>query len=95
MVSQEIARKQFRNLERSAQNTPRELVLDFDEVGSREWADRTKREVNILRQVRLGRAECAVSRSEDRISCITPISMAGDVLMPLLVIHGKTIDDAV
>jgi hypothetical protein len=36
-----------------------------------------------------------VSRKEKRISCITTISMAGDALMPVLVIHLKTTDAAV
>jgi hypothetical protein len=36
-----------------------------------------------------------VSRKEKRITCITTISMAGDALMPLLVIHQRTIDVAV
>jgi hypothetical protein len=36
-----------------------------------------------------------VSRKEKRITCITTISMAGDALMPLLVMHRRTIDAAV
>jgi hypothetical protein len=36
-----------------------------------------------------------VSRKEKRIGCIATISIAGDKLMPLLVIHRKTIDAAV
>jgi hypothetical protein len=39
--------------------------------------------------------EYSVPRKEKRISYITTISMAGDVLMPLLLIHRKTVDDAV
>jgi hypothetical protein len=39
--------------------------------------------------------EYAVFRKEKRIICITTISMAGDVLMPLLVILRKTIDNTV
>jgi hypothetical protein len=36
-----------------------------------------------------------VSRKEKRISCITTISMAGDALTLLLVMHRRTIDVAV
>jgi hypothetical protein len=41
------------------------------------------------------RIEHSVPRKEKRITCITTISSADDVLMPLLVIHQKTVDDAV
>jgi hypothetical protein len=94
-VTKEIARRHIRNLQQYVQDTPTELILNVDEVGSQEWADRKKREVIIPHQVRLGRVEYAVSRKEKRMSCITTISMAGDVLMPLLVTHRRTIDAAV
>jgi hypothetical protein len=72
-----------------------ELILNVDEVGCQEWSDRKKRDVIIPHQERLCRIEYAVSRKEKRITCITTISMAGDALMPLLVIHQRTIDAAV
>jgi hypothetical protein len=39
--------------------------------------------------------EYAVSCKEKHITCIATISMASDALMPLLVIHRRTIDAAV
>jgi hypothetical protein len=73
---------------------PAELVFNVDEVDSQESAGRKKRDGIILHQVRPGLIEAAVCRSEKRISCITTISMTSDVLMPLLVIDRKTINDA-
>jgi hypothetical protein len=94
-VTKEIARTHIRNLERWVENLPTELILNLDEVGVQEWADRKKRKVIIPYQVQPRKIEYAVTRKEKRISCITTISMAGDALMPLLVIHRRTIDDAV
>jgi hypothetical protein len=94
-VTKEIARAHIRNLERWVKNLPTELILNFDEVGVQEWADRKKRKVIIPYQAQPRRVEYAVTRKEKRISCIATISIAGDALMPLLVIHRRTIDDAV
>jgi hypothetical protein len=46
-------------------------------------------------QSRRARIEYSVPRSEKRISCIAAISMAGDTFIPFLVIHRKTIDQAI
>jgi hypothetical protein len=94
-VTKETARTHVRNLEQWVQGVPTELILNLDEVGVQEWADRKPRKVIIPHQAQAHRIEYIASRREKRISCITTISMAGDVLMPLLVIHRKTIDDAV
>jgi transposase len=94
-VTKEVARAHIRNLEQWVQNIPTELILNLDEVGVQDWADRKTRKVIIRRQARPRRIEYAVTRKEKRISCIATISMAGDVVVPLLVIHRKTIDDAV
>ena len=94
-VTKEIARRHIVNLERHLQNVPTELILNLDEVGSQDWADRKPRSVIVPHQARRVRIEYSVPRSEKRISCIAAISMAGDTLMPLLVIHRKTIDQAV
>jgi hypothetical protein len=94
-VTQEIARRHVANLEQYVRDLPTELIFNLDEVGSQEWADRKPRSVIIPRQPRPVRIEYSVPRAEKRMSCIATISMAGDALMPLLVIHRKTIDDAV
>jgi hypothetical protein len=94
-VSKEIARTRIRNLERCVEGVSTELILNGDEVGCQEWSDRKKRNVIITHQERPYRIKCAVSRKEKCITCITTISMAGDGLMPLLVIHRRTIDAAV
>jgi hypothetical protein len=85
----------IRNLERYVQNLPTELILNLDEVGSQEWSDRKKRDIIIPHQPSLRRIEHSVPRKEKCISCIATISMAGDVLMPTLLIHRKMVDDAV
>jgi hypothetical protein len=94
-VSKEITRTHIRNLEQYVKDVSTELILNVDEVGCQEWSDRKKRDVVIPHQERPCRIEYAVSRKEKRITCITTISMAGDALMPLLVIHRRTIDPAV
>jgi hypothetical protein len=94
-VTKDIYKIHVRNLGRYVQNVPTELILNLDEVGSQEWSDRKKREVIIPHQHSPRRIEFSVPRKDKRISCITTISMAGDVLMPLRVIHRKTVDDAV
>jgi hypothetical protein len=71
-----------------------ELILNVDEVGCQELSERKKRDVIIPHQERPCRIEYAVSRKK-RITCITTVSMLGDALMPLLVIHRRTIDTAV
>jgi hypothetical protein len=72
-----------------------ELILNVDEVDCQEWSDRRKRDVIIPHQERPYRIEYVVSRKEKRFACITNISMAGDALMPLLIIHRRTIDAVV
>jgi hypothetical protein len=94
-VSKEIARTHIRNLERYVKDISTELILNVDEVGCQEWSDRKKRGVIIPHQERPCRIEYAVSSREKRITCITTISMAGDALMSLFVIHRRTIDAAV
>jgi hypothetical protein len=83
------------NLERHVQNVPTELILNLDEVVSQERSDGKNREIIIPRQASPWRIQYSVPRKEKRISGITMVSMAGDVLMPLLVIHRKTADDAI
>jgi hypothetical protein len=51
--------------------------------------------VIILHQEQPREMESTVTEKGKRISCTTITSMAGDVLMPLLVIHWKTIDRGV
>jgi hypothetical protein len=94
-VTKEIARTHVANLVNYVQDTPTELVFNIDEVGSQEWADRKPRRVIVPHQERRQRIQYSVPRSQKRISCIAGISMAGDTLMPLLVIHRKTIDEDV
>lgn len=94
-VSKEIASTHVQNLEQYVRDILTEFILLVDEVGSQERADRKKRNVIIPCQVREHRVEYAVSRKERCTSRIRTISMAGDVLMPLLVIHRRTIDDTV
>jgi hypothetical protein len=94
-VTKEIARKYVAKLEHCMREVPTELIFNPDEVGSQEWADRKSRSVLIPRQFGRSRAGCSVLRAEKRIRSITTISMTGRLLMPLLVIHCKTIDDAV
>jgi hypothetical protein len=94
-VSKEIARTHIRNLERYVKDISTELILNIDEVGCQEWSDRKKRDVIIPHQERPCGIEYAVCCKEKRIKCITTISMAGDALMPLLVMHRRTIDSAI
>jgi hypothetical protein len=94
-VSKEIARTHIRNLEQYVKDVSTELILNVDEVGCQEWPDWKKRDMIIPHQKRPCRIEYAVSRKEKRITCITTISMAGDALMPLLVIDRRTIDAVV
>jgi hypothetical protein len=93
-VTKDILKIHVRNLERYIQNVPTELILRHDEMGSQEWLDRMTQDIIISHQPSPRRIEYSVPRKEKRISDITTISMAGDVLMPLLVIHRKTGDDA-
>jgi hypothetical protein len=94
-VSKEIARTHIRNLERYVKDVSTGFILNVDEVGCQKWSDRKKRDVVIPHQERPCRIEYAVSSKEKRITCITTISMASDVLMPLLVMRRRTIDAAV
>jgi hypothetical protein len=94
-VTKEIARRHMADLERHVQNVPAEPIFNFDEVGSQDWGDRKPRAVIVPHQSRRVRVKSSVPRAEKRISCIATISMAGNTLMPLLVIHRKTIDAAV
>jgi hypothetical protein len=94
-VSKGIARTHIRNLKRYVKDVSTELILDADEVGSQEWSDRKKRDVIIPHQERPCTIQYAVSREEKCITCTTHISMAGDALMPLLVIHRRTIGAAI
>jgi hypothetical protein len=94
-VSKEIAKTHPINLERHVKDVPTELILNVDEVGRQKWSGRKKPDLIIPHQERLCRIEYAVSRKGKRINCITTISMASDALMPLLVIHQKTIEAAV
>jgi hypothetical protein len=94
-ISKRIARTHIRNLERYVKDVSTEFILNVDEVGCQEWSDRKKCDVIIPHQERPCMNEYAVSRKEKRITCITTILMAGDALMPLLVIHRRTIDSAV
>jgi hypothetical protein len=94
-VTTEIARTHVANLEQRLQNILTELIFNFDKGGSQEEADRKPRTVTVPRHSRPLRVSHLVNRAEKRISCITIISVAGDTLMPLLVIHHKTTDDAV
>jgi hypothetical protein len=94
-VSTEIARTHIRNLELYVKNVSTELILNVDEVGCQESPDRKKRDVIISHQERPCKVEYAVSRKEKCVTCITTILMAGDALMPILVILWRTIDAAV
>jgi hypothetical protein len=94
-VTKDMCKIHVRDLELYVQNVPTELILNLDEVGSQEWSGRKKRDVIIPHQPSPRRIEYSVPRKEKRISCIATILMAGDVLMPLLVIHRKSADDAV
>jgi hypothetical protein len=67
----------------TCENVPTEHILKPDEVGSQEWFDRKKRSVIIPHQAHFPRIEYALSCREKRSSCITTISMAGDILMLL------------
>jgi hypothetical protein len=94
-VTKDMWKIHVQNLERYVQNVPTELILNLDEVSSQEWSDRRKREVIIRHQASPRRIEYSLLRKERHISCITTISTAGDVLMLLLVIHQKMVDDVV
>jgi hypothetical protein len=94
-ITKETARIHIANLINYVKDVPTELVFNIDEVGSQEWADRKPRSVIIPHQERPRKIHYSVRRSQKRISCIAAISMAGDTLMPLLIIHRKTVDQAV
>jgi hypothetical protein len=94
-VLKELAKLHVENLGKSVKDIPAELIFTLDEIESHEWADWNPRDMIIPHQARPGHIESSVQCTEKRISCITTLSMAGDILMPLLIVHRKTIDDAV
>jgi hypothetical protein len=94
-VTTEIARTHIMNMENHVNDVLTELIFNIDEVGSQEWADRKLRKVIIPRQLRSVRIEYSVPKSQKRMNCIAVISMAGDIPMPLPVIHRKSIDCAI
>jgi hypothetical protein len=94
-VTKAVARKHVQKLVDFVQNIHTELVFNLDEVGSEEWADRKPKKV-FAPTVRAEKTvHHPVNRGGRRVSAIVTISMAGDVLTPLLIIHRRTIDDAV
>ena len=94
-LTKEAAMKHVKILEKYVAGTPDELVFNLDEVGCQQWADRKPKHCVVPIKCKGQRVEFEVQRKEKRITVITAISMAGDVLTPLLVTHRKTIDEEV
>jgi hypothetical protein len=74
-------------LEKSLKDISTELEFNVDEIGSQQFADHKPCDVIILYQNTLHMIEFSVLQLEKRISYMTTISMAGDVLKPILMIQ--------
>ena len=94
-LTKEAALKHVKNLEKYVVGTPDELVFNLDEVGCQQWADKKTKHCLVPIECKGQRVEYEVQRNEKRITLIVTISMAGDVLTPLMVTHRKTIDNNV
>lgn len=87
--------KHISNLKKYVAGLPTELVFNLDEVGQQEWANKKTKKVVVPSFLKNARIEYCVERAEKKISLITTISMAGDVLTPLMITSRKTLDEEV
>jgi hypothetical protein len=94
-VIKATARRHVQNLITFVQNIHAELCFKIDEVGSEEWADRKPKKIFVPTFRAEETVHSAVKRGEQRLNAIVTISMAGDVLAPLLVIHRGIIERAI
>jgi hypothetical protein len=94
-VAKTAAQRHVKNLIDFVQNIHTEFVFKMDEVGSEEWADAKPKKAFVPTFRAEETIRCDVKRGGRRVTVIVTISMAGEVLTPLLVIHRRTIDHEV
>ena len=94
-VTKNTAKEHISNLLNYVNGIPTELILNLDEASSSDWEDRRSKKVIVPEYAKDRRIEFEVSRATKKITICSTISMAGDVLPPLIVSRRKTIDDDV
>ena len=94
-VSKTTAKKHISNLLNYVNNIPTELILNLDEASSSDWQDKRSKKVIVPYGLSNERIEYAVERCSKKITICATISMAGDVLPPLIISHRKTIDEEI
>ena len=86
----ESAEEHVQNLKKYVNGIPTELIFNIDEVGCQKWADRKKKKVIVSQRIPTKKVFYSVKRSEKRLTVVSAISMAGDVLVPLVISQRKT-----
>jgi hypothetical protein len=91
-VTKVAARRRVQNLIEFVRNIHMALIFNIDEVESEEWAERKPKKVFVPAVRAEETVHHALKRGRRRVTAIVTISIAGDVLTPLLVIHRHIID---
>ena len=94
-VTKTTAKIHILNLIRYVNNVPTELILNLDEASSSEWEDKRSKIVIVPYENYNKTIEFPVDRCAKKITICATISMAGDVLPPLIISHRKTIDEEI
>ena len=94
-VSKETAKMHISNLLKYVNNIPTELILNLDEASSSDWQDKRSKKVIVPYGLSNERIEYAVERCSKKITICATISMAGDVLPPLIISNRVTIDQEI
>ena len=94
-VSKTTAKKHISNLLNYVNNIPTELILNLDEASSSDWQDKRSKKVIVPFNINNERIEYAVERCSKKITICATISMAGDVLPPLIISNRVTIDQEI
>jgi hypothetical protein len=79
----------YADLERILPGLPAEMVINLDEAGHQEWADRQIRKV-IVPAGFPAQVEVAVSRRTKRATLLGAITLAGQYLKPLIIVPRTT-----
>lgn len=94
-ISKATAKKHISNLINYVSNIPTELIINFDEASSSDWQDKRSKKVIVPADVNNERVEYAVERCSKKITICSAISMAGDVLPPVIISKRVTIDNEI
>ena len=74
-------------------NTPAALVINIDESGQQDWADKRRLPCYVPASVCGKTVNMPVERSSTRSTLAVAISLSGELLKPLVIVGRKTVDN--